>query len=501
MTDTVSQLGSVAAGDGPPPTAANPAWRLALPGAAVGLVSALVGLGRLPLWLDESLSLGATNQLGETLRGTGGTMAGYYLVLTPWAAVSEQVWWVRLPSVAFALATLLPLAALARRVGGDVLAGRTTLMAGGAMAFTRYAQEARAYALVMLLVTTLMWAAVRAVEEGPGPDRRWWRACVGLGITLVLCHGLSILAVLTVAVILALAPEGRRLLAAFAPTVILAMLTVAWLWTLGADEVGAWVSGPDAEQVLDLARTFASPTWWAAVPLLGLVVAGAVVAFRDATVANTARWQARVPVLWLVLPVVGLAVISIVRPSLLARYVIFVVPPIALLLARATVTLDERVTRRPARLLGPGLVMVALLLVPGQLDVHQRSGDDWRAAAEVVADRAEPGDALLFPQTYHRTPFEAGWQEVAGPAPAPQPIDTSRPLGTVRRHDWPRPPEEVEAALLVAERVWVVTAREPGQLVELTEALASDPVVRRRFRIDLRVELDGSVEVALLVAR
>jgi mannosyltransferase len=484
------------------PAPATPAWRLALPGVVVGLVAALVGLGRLSLWLDESLTLGATNQLAETLEGTGGTMALYYALLTPWAAVSEAVWWLRLPSVLFAVASLLPLAAIARRIGGDVLAVRACLFAGGAVAFTRYAQEARSYALVMLLATTAAWAVVRAVEVGPGADRRWWRLGTLLGLALVLSHGLAVLVVGALAVALVVGPDRDRTLRGYAPTVVAAVALVGVLWSAGADEVGAWVPPVDGDQLRALVTTYASPAWWAAVVLLGLVAVGAAVALRrDGT--ELERWLGRLPVVWAAAPTVGLVVLSLVRPSLLDRYLIAVVPAVALLLALATVALDGRPARSggPVRIVGPTAAVVAALLVVGQVDVHQRTGEDWRSAAEVVAADAETGDALVFPRRYHRTPFEAGWQEAGAPAAAPEPLDVPRPLGTVRRHDEPLPVEAVDAALADRDRVWVVVAREPGQPDDALAELLARPAVADRFAVSRRVAGGGTVEVLLLEAR
>ncbi|HEV7722936.1 MAG TPA: glycosyltransferase family 39 protein [Iamia sp.] len=484
----------------PGPEPATPAWRLALPGIAIGLVGALVGLGRLSLWLDESLSLGATNQLAATLRGTGGTMAAYYAVLTPWTAVSEAVWWLRLLSTLFALASLLPLAALARRIGGDVLAVRAAAFAGGAVAFTRYAQEARSYSLVMLLTATAMWVAVRAIEVGPGRDRPWWRLSLLLGALLVLSHGLGLLAVGAIAVALVLAPERDRALRGYAPTVVAAGALVALLWSAGADEVGAWVPSIDGDQLRALVTTFVSPAWWAAVPLLAAVAGGGVLAWRSGAATDHDRWLARLPVVWLTIPTVGLVLLSLVRPSLLDRYLIGIVPAVALLLAGATVNLDGRLTGRPARVVGPAALLVAALLMVGQVEVHRRTGDDWRAAAEVVAADARSGDGLLFAQQYHRTPFEAGWQELDHPTPAPQPVDSPRPLGTVRRHDPPRSDDEVDTALAEHDRVWLVTAHEPGEDGDALAHLLERPGIRDRFTVVRTTELRGTVEVLLLEA-
>ena len=58
--------------------------------AALGLalVSCSWRITRLPLWIDEAFSVGATNQLVSTIRNTGGTMALYYVLLNEWTAVT-----------------------------------------------------------------------------------------------------------------------------------------------------------------------------------------------------------------------------------------------------------------------------------------------------------------------------------------------------------------------------------------------------------------------------
>ncbi|HMJ79005.1 MAG TPA: hypothetical protein VK507_23670, partial [Iamia sp.] len=121
--------------------------------------------------------------------------------------------------------------------------------------------------------------------------------------------------------------------------------------------------------------------------------------------------------------------------------------------------------------------------------------------ASVVAADARPGDGVLFPRPYHRTPFEAAWREVPDAAPEPTPVDTARPLGTVRRHDPPLDPGIVADRLGALDRVWLVTADEPGTRGDPLGDLLADPDVAGRFEVAERVALEGTVRVVLLVRR
>lgn len=477
--------------------AAPPAWRLALPAVVAGVALAVVGLDRRSLWLDEAFSLGATNQLAETISGTSGTMVGYYLLLTPWTAVSESVGWLRLLSVLCAAAALLPLAALARRIGASPLAVRATVAAALAAQTTRYAQEARSYALVVLVVTTSWWLFVRAVEEDdPDRRRRLTQVLAGLGGFVVLAHGLAVLNVVALAVAAVACPRRDRAVRVAAPALVVALAVVGLLLSSGANDVGTWVPALSADQVATAAGAYTSPLWWAALPLGALVLLGAVTALRSSGRDPMSVWRDRLAVIWVAVPVAGLLALSVVRPSFDHRYLIGIIPGVALLLARGTLAVDGRLPRRAAPVGVAALVAVALL-VPGQVEVHTDGYDDWHAAAALVADGAEPGDGVIFAQAFHRTPFEAAWRDVPHPGVTPDLPGFDRPLGTVRRHDEPR----TEVDLAGHDRLWLVVAAEPGLDADLADAALARDELAERFTVARDVEVGGDVRVLLLVPR
>ena len=126
-------------------------------------------LGSRTMWLDEVYTVGATSELLDTWRRTGGTQALYYLLVWPVAQVSTDPWAMRLPSVLFALAALGVVYEIGRRIW-DVRVG---VLATGGLALSwglaRYSMEARSYTLALLLVS-LSGLALVALVQGGDPD-------------------------------------------------------------------------------------------------------------------------------------------------------------------------------------------------------------------------------------------------------------------------------------------------------------------------------------------
>lgn len=479
----------------------RPAWQLAWPAIAVCVVAALVGLDRRSLWLDESFSLGATNQMARAVSGTAGNMVAYYVLLDAWTTVSQSVWWTRLLSVVLVAGSIVPLAALARRVGGPTLAAQSTLAFAAAAQVTRYAQEARSYALVMLLATTSWWLFVRAVEEADPRRRRGFeRALTALAIVIVLAHGLAVLTIVALAVAAAVCPERARAVHVVASPLLAALGTVAVLLLLGANDVGIWVAPLSVDQVLDAAKAYTSPWWWVALPLGGLMVVGAGAALRSVDPDPMERWLASLAVIWAAVPILGLLALSVVRPSFDDRYLMGIAPAMALLLAGGTRALAAQ--GRTARRMSAGalLITVGLLLVPGQVEVHRDESDNWRGAALAVSATAQPGDGLVFVMTDHRVPFEAAWREVGQPPRDLDLVGFSRPLGQVQRFDELRDPAAV-SAIAGYHRLWVVSAAEPGFDGDMLEEFLRRDEVHDHFTLTQEVRPGGTVRVTLLERR
>lgn len=456
-------------------TSSRPTWwgsplGAVLPGLVVGALTAFVGIGRSSLWRDEAYSLGATHQLGDTLRETRGTMALYYLLLRGWTTVSEDPGWMRALSALVALAALVVAVRLVDRLVDRAVARWTGVLLGLSLLWVVYAQEARSYALVMLL-TAVSWTAFDhlVADDDVPPRRRFWTAVhLGTAIALPLSQGLAALQVAAQLVALGAGRADRRAWRRLGPGVALAVAVTGILTVAGTGENGSWVVPVNAQQLRALFDGFSSDIPLLAVGLYVLGGLGAGHLLRGAAGGDpVARVRAVVPLAWAVVPPAALLAISLVgRPTLVPRYVAASAIGVAVLWAVAIRRLD-----RSSSFAAPvvGLVVVALLAI-GQVRLHGSTGDDWRAAADAVAARAEPGDVVLLPDDELRPPFEAAWQEVEEP-PAVSVLGSPRPLGPVRRFDEDIPDEDLTVAARAHSRVWVVAESREGRRREVIDEL------------------------------
>lgn len=305
-------------------------------------------------------------------------------------------------------------------LGRMTVGRRAGVVAAAVMAFAPflifYSTEARAYALVMVLLLGSTVALLRALESG---DKRWWAAYAALSCASLYTHytaaflllGQLIFAIWT-------EPQARRALAL--SNFAAALVFVPWLPTFikeshsqGAKVIGLvqpfnfaavrsglghWVFG---HPFLELS---ADPGAVAIVLLaLGCAVglAGAIAAGRRADGAGriVAANRALPAVLALSMPV-GLILWSMVRPSVWDdRDLIASSPGLALVIGTLVVRAPKRLS-----LVAAGLVIVAFAIGGFGLLSSSHQRPDYRAAVAFINRAGGPTDPIA---------------ELPGPTPGP----------------------------------------------------------------------------------
>lgn len=461
--------------------------------AATSALSLLLTLPRLTardVWLDEAITVGATSQLGDTIRGTGGTMALYYALIWPVAQVTHDRFWLRLPSALLVVGVVAVTYLIGRRVGGRWLAIAASTVLASTWALARWGVEARGYALAMLLVS-ISWLALLeagAASDDPVRRRRWWWA-FGVAVVLApLAHGLAALQLPVQVLLLAIRPDRRAWFRRLVPVLLAWGAVGVGLFALGAGEVADWI-GP--LEWADLVRVHRMLIGRGA---LSLVVAAAVVTGTVASIAAFARTSDR-PGSWERLAVAGWAwgvpllvlAISLVRPYQEARYLVTSLPGVALLIALGL----ERLPR-PGRPVALAVVVVALLTM--QPAVTSSYGEDWPGVVELIASEAEPGDGLVI-RPLLRAPFDHALDERGGAAGlAVDPVAPGDPFGEPKRF-YEETGEDPRAAILASDRstLWVVSRGTDAR--RAMEALRSDPEVRARYEVGEGAAFDGRLVV------
>ncbi|MEV0585890.1 hypothetical protein [Nonomuraea sp. NPDC050310] len=438
--------------------------------AAAALVGAW-GITTPSLWRDESVSaMVARMSFGDLFAFLGdldAVHALYYLVLRPFAAIEAGPveWWLRAPSWLAFVGAAYGVAVLGRRLAGPV-AG---LMAGLVYVLlpiaSRYGQEARSYALVSLAAVAATWFLVELIE-----GRRPRRAFAGYFVSVCLLGALHLYALLlllahgvAVAAAARTSPKrGRRVVVAWvsacasAAVVLTPLVVIAagqretqvwWLKRPGLAEIGAFpveVAGGVAGAVL-----------------LGALVAAGIWAARRTPVVGV----------WAIVPFAAAVAVSQVQPIYHARYVLYVVPGIALAAGIGLAVLARRWS--PVAAAG-GVTALAVLAAEAQV-VQREPGarpDDLRALSATLAAERRPGDRVLFVPHRYRL-FTAVYGE-----PYRNLVDVTREPGSAVPHSG----EQVRAALAGARRVWLVSPwigaryRDDERLVGLRARFEPGPV-------------------------
>ncbi|HYI16465.1 MAG TPA: glycosyltransferase family 39 protein [Thermomicrobiales bacterium] len=377
----------------------------------------LTALNRQSLWFDEvDVVVRAQQPLGTVLRtfvaeGENGPL--YNILLALWvriAGVSEIA--VRFPSAVAGTLSIPLIYLLGRRLAGSSVG----LLAAGLLAISPYhvwySQEAKMYALVVLLALASSACLVEALERN---HRLWWAAYAVVTTLLFYTHVATVLVFVAQSLYVVLTRRtwrGReRGWIAAAAVLTLPYLPIA-IWAMRVVGGGVQTWQPDVS-LWEAARIFGIKfavnradsviETRGALLYAALAVAGAIML---ATQRRRERW-------WLLLvalsavPVVGLFLVSLRQSVFSDRYAIVTLPAYLLLVAAAVALLSRH------RLLWPlGALSIFLLLAFawGPLrDVNRSTAaekEDWRSAYAWVAERGQPHDVLLLHPGYMITTYD-----------------------------------------------------------------------------------------------
>jgi mannosyltransferase len=526
----------------PPSPAARPAlggqpgvqdraigWLVVAVPAITGLIVGGYRIGYPSLWRDETdTKVVVTRSLGQIfalLHHTDAVHGAYYLivhVVVGFFGASAGV--LRLPSlIAMAIACAFT-AAIGRRLtvmAGAPYASFTGLCAGMVFAtapfMTRYAQEARSYAMVTMMATVATYLLLKAVSYG----RRWWLAyavavaVTGLlnifGLLLLVAHGLSLLiavrrerraasraatALTRGGIIPAAAlpvpggpgstrpggrPEsGQLLLAGFVSAGLsgkrVAGLPVRWL-AAGAASVAvliplmllayaqrgqlSWTSRPNFSAIVALARD-GSGSYKLIVPIFVLAVGG-VLAGLIADRSRRPFTPGVVAFPWMVMPPAVLIGVSLIHPVYDERYVEYCLPALAILVAWGIAWIARLAAVTPMSGAGIGwlssaVVMLGLasLLIAPQKAIRLDSArpENLEEASAIIASHEQPGDIIFY------IPITGRIASMAYPGPFTHLRDIAlakSPVASATLYGTDVSASVLRSRFVDVTRVWVVT--------------------------------------------
>jgi mannosyltransferase len=341
----------------------------------------LIRVGWPALWADELATWGMVtvpwSQTWQVLHHTDATLGAYYAIMHVW------VWLLGASDVMMRLPSVLAMAGsagLTARLGARLASPRVGLLSG--LLFTvlpttsRYAQEARPYALVVFAAVLCSLALVRVLDR-PGTGRLLaYALAIGL---LGLLHAIALL--LIPAHALVVLAVRRSVMPRWLVAAGVGMLPALPALYLGSQQTAqvAWIGSP----------TSSSLTAYPATLLGSAVGAGMILAL--AMYAVSTRYPAVLYTSWAVVPAVCLFAASQLTALWLPRYLLFTTPAWALL--AGTALGRTRLVRGAI-----ALALVAAVGVTTQVSLRGPDGhlQATREAAALIAAQMKPGDAIVY---------------------------------------------------------------------------------------------------------
>jgi mannosyltransferase len=432
-------------------------------------------------WRDEAATFAAARRpLGELfalVRTVDLVHLAYYLLAHAVLTVHDSLTAVRLVSVLAMALTAGAITALGRRMASPAVG----LAAGAALVVaplaSRWAQDARSYALVTLVATVSTGALVAAVRR-PGRSV-WWLAYAASLPALAALNLISLLLVTAHLSWLLLTQPVRRLRVWLIPTAVALLGSVPFLVLAFRQraQVG-WILPPTLS---DLALPYVSSFGTRVVPVLVTVLAVVVLVLGRGLPGGALGQAFVLGAVWSTVPTLTLWLVSQLLPMWDQHYLLFTLPGLTLTVAAgagsvvdAALRLRRRGQRRTGRRtdrqagrlvagLAGGLVAVlAGLGMPDQVAVRDaRTGhdEDVRGVAAYLRQQARPGDGVVFVRSVLR---EIRWmypQDFTGLEDLALAADPG-PSGTLTGTEVSA--QDLPARMAGRKRIWLVTKSASG---------------------------------------
>lgn len=410
------------------------------------------------LWADELATWGAIRldweQLWRLAGSVDAVLTPYYAALKVFAAVAGTgTWAIRLPSLIAAVAATVVVVALGRRAGGDPVGLLAGLLFAILPVTSRYAQEARPYAIAVFLAALALLALIRLLDE-PSPGRA---VTYGAAVAVTgLFHPLSALLMIA-----GHALAGRRVLRAWLPAAVLGGLPALALCLYASGQKGqiSWISHVSTHTVRLLpAQLFVSAV------VGGMVLALAVIGLRRDRTGLVLAAAGLVP------PALLLAA-GVVAEIWVARYVLISVPALTVLAVLGA-------TRAGRPQAAAVLALAAFLGYPTQIDIREPAGhgQDSARIAQIVTPRYQPGDVAVFADGHPSLSWAARDIYERYLPPSRRPADVLAVAG--QRVDGRLLARECPAAACLGTppRIWVIRVDAPADPLQAMAAAKRDRI-------------------------
>ena len=399
--------------------------------ALLALVPRLVDLGTRPFWLDEVFTFQRASLKPAALvqdSFVNHHMPSFFLLLSPLVGLGTPQFWLRLPAAVFGALSVMLVFMIARRIAGFWAGAAAALVIGLSPTALAFSQEARSYTLEMCLILVALYGIIELAMDPPAAARPMFRpgargawACFILGSAAaldVLGDGLPWLIIANVigAFLLMQAPDRHRLLGNFAlADGVIAVFCAPFYALMTLHRGQGYVASLMWIPPLNLSRLWYNlgsvyfmrvadsvtfhfmlvPTQPALIWLIDAGLMAAVLGAGGGLRRRPALLLA-LGVSFVMLPIVA-TLVSLWRPILLPRYILWSAAPFAILVGVGAGAIFERFT---PRLRPVALELGAALLLTNMAPYYQaETKPRCDIAAQMLARDVAPGDVVYLYDT------------------------------------------------------------------------------------------------------
>lgn len=382
----------------------------------VGLALALrlFHLDAWSFWHDEALTvLLAQQPIADLVAITAADVHPplYFLLVKLFLLLGQSEFIVRLPSVLSSVGAIL----MVYLIGRDLFDEKVGLTSAFMMTLSPiqlfYAQEARMYTLLLLLTGFCGWAFSRALRDN---HPRWWGVFVLAATLASYTAYFSFPIFLAMGLYLLLVDRRRERLLSFVLSMgLVAVLYLPWLSVFFSQTrsvlASYWIETPHLLSLLTTLSGFfvgvSLPAFWVAVALVVtlFVVFAILNNARHALMSGNIHRQALLWLLfWMLVPLLGTYLVSLVRPIFQLRTVLTASLPLYLLVGWGLIHIPR--PRLNQALFAPVLAVMGISLVNYYFNPAYAK-PPWDEAAAYVREHAQADEVTLHPSEGSYLPF------------------------------------------------------------------------------------------------
>lgn len=453
-------------------------WMLLVSILLLALILRLYQLGEQSLWWDEAQSWWfASHSISELIPiiiENDQHPPLYYILMSAWLKVDTSEWWMRFLSVIFSISAIPFVFAI-----GRMHSFTTGMIASGIIACSpiqiQYAQEARMYAMMFFFAALVMWSVAKFITD-ERPNVRVQVTYVIGSVGALYSHNTGIFLVFSALLVLAwnFRHEKTRLLLVASLTAVVILSWLPWIPSLMGQirETGEhfWIPPLQPGGILQAIEQIVTPFHYhqaIAVRILLVIVIVAIALTGVRAVRNDRRLSV-FTIAFIAIPFLSMTFISVWRPILLPKTVLWMMLPLSILIGAAISSMKRRFTAIAA-----GALIVLIAISGGFYYFGSVQKEDWRSAAKMVHTLAQQSVFPLYTSPLSEIPLQYYWHglgvEVEGwGIPARlfergwEPIFTSRDEAQVRHLA-----ESERALALVVSHSWISDQR--GRIPEIIE--------------------------------